>query len=93
MSKYIKIAHLIYYINSVTLSLNYDNLFLNEVCEGDHEKAKRRVEKIISLAQTYFLDSETLGTKITLDMKEIKHANQELKLRESGVACNTRCIM
>lgn len=75
----------------MTLSLSYDNLFLNNVCGGNHATAKSRVEKIVSLAQTYFLDSTTLGTQITLDVKEIKHTNGEFKLRNSGVTCNTGC--
>ena len=77
----------------VTLSLSYDNLFLNTVCGGDHALAKRRVEKIISLAQTYFLDSDSLGTKITLVIEEIKHANHELMLRTSGISCNSDCTL
>jgi hypothetical protein len=81
------------YVFRVTLALAYDNLFLNNVCGGDHAVAKTRVEKIISLAQTYFLYSATLGTKITLVVKEIKHTNHELKLRSSGVTCDKRCQM
>lgn len=77
----------------VTLALSYDNLFLNNVCGGKHATAKQRVEKIVNLAQTYFLDSATLGTKITLEVKEIKHTNNEFKLRSGGVACDANCML
>ena len=69
----------------------YDNLFLKTVCAGEHAKAKSRVEKIVQLAQTYFDMSATLGTKINLKVKEIVHTNNEFKLRNSGVTCNTGC--
>ena len=50
---------------------SYDDLFLNEVCGGDHDLAKSRVEKIVSLAQAYYMDETTLGTKVYFDIKEI----------------------
>ena len=77
----------------VTLSLRYDNLFLNGVCEGDHDKAKQRVEKIANLAQVYFHDSASLGTKITFDIKDINHTNHELRLRDENVSCDAICMM
>ena len=90
---YLRITFIIYFCKCrVTLSLSYDNLFLNDVCGGNHAMAKGRVEKIIKLAQGYFLDSATLGTKITLEIKEIKHTNHEFRLREK-LACNPDCML
>ena len=79
----------------VTLALRYDNLFLENVCGRNHALAKTRVGKIIDLAQTYFLDSATLGTKITLKVKEIEHTDNVLKLRNPGVhvTCPTSCML
>ena len=78
---------------SVSLSLSYDNLFVNGVCEGDHTKAKLRAEKIVNLAQVYFHDSESLGTNITLDIKEIEYTDHELRLREENVECDSMCTL
>ena len=77
----------------LTLALAYDNLFLNNVCGGDHSKAKSRVKAVVALAQTYFLDSATLGTKITLNAKEIAHTNNALRLRVNSNTCNIQCTM
>lgn len=69
----------------VTLAIGYDNNFLKEVGGGDKTKAKKRVKEVVALAQTYFLMSATLGTKITLKVKEIKHVNAALILRQSTI--------
>ena len=74
------------------MSIKYDNLFLNEVCGGDHELAKSRVEKIVSLAQGYYLDSNTLGTKVYLSIQAIEHVEAELRLRAGGW-CDKACIL
>ena len=80
----------------ITMSVKYDNLFLYEVCGGDHDLAKSRVEKIVALAQAYYLDVETLGTKVYLSIEEIGHVNAELKLTKWGEwpsFCDTGCIL
>lgn len=81
------------HIFRVTLSLSYDNFFLNEVCGGDHGKAKQRAAKIVELAQCHFRDFKGLGSSITLVVIEVKYINDELKLREKDVACNATCIL
>ena len=69
----------------MTLSISYDNNFLNEVCGKDHKVAKSRAKAIVLLAQTYFKMSATLGTTITLKIKEIKHIDNKLRLRQSSI--------
>ena len=69
----------------MTLAIGYDNNFLKVVGGGDKAKAKKRVKEVVALAQAYFLMSATLGTKITLKVKEIKHVNAALMLRQSTI--------
>ena len=91
---YIQIIHSHQY--RVTMSVSYDDLFLNEVCGGDHNLAKSRVEKIVSLAQAYYMDETTLGTKVYFDVKEIDHVPYQLKLSKYGDGlppCNTGCVL
>jgi len=81
---------------TVTMSVSYDDLFLNEVCGGDHDLAKSRVEKIVSLAQAYYMDETTLGTKVYFSVKEIGHVPYQLKLSKYGDGwppCNTGCVL
>ena len=69
----------------MTLSIKYDNNFLNQVCGKDKSVAKKRVAKVVELAQAYFKMSATLGTTIYLNIKEIAHINDGLRLRQSSI--------
>ena len=73
-----------YNFASLSLSVTYDTPFLNNVCEGDHECAVNKVDTIITIAETYFQAPEKLGTKIDLDIKEIKYTDTVLRLRYDG---------
>ena len=80
------------------MSVKYDDLFLNEVCGGDHDLAKSRVEKIVALAQGYYMDESVLETKVYFSVKEIGHAGNGVQLRLSKYGsyynpCNTGCVL
>ena len=62
----------------------YDNNFLNNVCSKDKNTAKKRVQKVVDLAQAYFKLSKALGTVITLKVEEIAHINDVLKLTQGS---------
>merc|ERR1711981_478581 len=70
---------------NMTLSIKYDNNFLKNVCGSDKTVAKKRVVKIVQLAQAYFKLSAALGTTIYLNIKEVAHINDALRLRQSSV--------
>merc|ERR1711981_748543 len=69
---------------NVTLSIMYDNNFLNNVCSKDKNTAKKRVQKVVDLAQTYFKISKALGAVIYLNVKQIAHINDVLKLTQGS---------
>jgi len=69
----------------MTLAIGYDTNFLKEVGGGKKSKAIKRVKEVVALAQAYFLMSATLGTKITLTVKEIVPVNAALTLSQSTV--------
>ena len=56
------------------MSLRYDSLFLENVCEGNHECAVEKVDTIVTLAETYYQAPDALGTKVKFIVKEINHA-------------------
>ena len=79
-------------IFSLTISIKYDNLFLRHAAGSKHRAARRKVKEIVHLAQPYFLRSRELGTRINLQVKEIKHVNDRLRLRDSD-KCKPDCQM
>ena len=76
----------------MTLFLNYDNLFLNNVCGGNHQCATEKVRMIIAIAQTYFLKTNILGMRIDLKVIEVRHTDGDFRLRQSG-ACDPQCTL
>ena len=75
----------------LTISVQYDNLFLQNVAGGSHPQAKRRVSEIVDLAKPYFQNPKgSLGYDINLNLKEIKHIDNEFRLR-TFVACDGEC--
>ena len=84
--------NIIYIIFSVTLILNYDSLFLNNVCGGNHQCAMEKVQMMIAIAQTYFLKTNILGMKIDLKVIEVRNTDGNFRLRKSG-ACDPQCTL
>ena len=71
----------------MTLSIKYDNRFLNNVCNGKTNVAYWRVRDIVTMAETYFKMEKKLGTKVTFDIVEIGHVNEDLSLYELCKGC------
>ena len=76
----------------VSVALRYDNLFLNNVCGGDHVVAKARAEELLDLAEAFFKMSAALGATVELDIVNIKHVNSEFRLT-NGASCNQGCAL
>jgi len=75
----------------LSVALRYDNLYLNNVCNGDHNLAKARAREIINLAQNFYRNP-ALGTRIELDITSIKYVNTDARLRR-GAACDVGCTL
>ena len=76
---------MIYIFFRLTLSLRYDRLFLENVCEGDHECALNNVYVIVTLANTYYQAPDALGTRIFFIIKEIDYIDDNFRLSGFGM--------
>ena len=66
----------------VSLSLHYDNFFLQCAGKGNHQRAKNKIHQIVNRASSMFGSPMwQLGHKISLRVKEISHVNENLQLR------------
>ena len=59
--------------------MRYDNLFLQNVANGDHAKAKTKVHSVINLARPYF-EWASLGYKISLKILDLAYVDTNLQL-------------
>ena len=76
---------MIYLSFRLTLSLRYDRLFLENVCEGDHECAVNNVYVIVTLANTFYQAPDALGTRVFFSVKEIDFIDDNFRLRGFGI--------
>ena len=63
----------------LTLSLNYDSLFLQHRGGGDQNKANQEVYKIVNLANPWF-KKKWLGININLKVVQYKYVGGDLHL-------------
>ena len=70
------------YFFRLTLSIRYDSLFLENVCDGDHECAVNNVYVIVTLANTFYQAPDALGTRVFFNVKEIDYVDAKLRLRD-----------
>ena len=75
--------------------MRYDNLFLNDLCSGNHTLAKSRTEEIVLISQNFFNMANALGTTIALDILNVKHVDTTARLRSTsqGATCDVDCTM
>lgn len=63
----------------ITLSIRYDNLFLQNVAGGSHATAKTKVHSVVNLARPYFKWA-SLGNEVSLKILDIAYVNENLQL-------------
>jgi len=73
------------------IALRYDNYFLDIIGKGSHPKAQQRANEIVKIANTFYRDFEGLGTSIEFDIVNVRHVDEEMRLREAGVSCDRSC--
>ena len=79
-NKFLRAFKVTYFIFCrITLSIRYDNLFLQNVAGGDHAKAKTKVHSVVNLARPYFKWA-SLGNEVSLKILDIAYVKQNLQL-------------
>ena len=63
----------------VTLSIRYDNYFLQNVAGGSHATAKTKVHSVVNLARPYFKWA-SLGNEVSLKILDIGYVDEYLRL-------------
>ena len=71
--------------------MRYDNYFLDIIGKGSHPKAQQRANEIVKIANTFYRDFEGLGTSIEFDIVNVRHVDEEMRLRKAGVSCDRSC--